>query len=78
MLCTEGTEDTDSTSTDAHDIDTILFHFYLWILRLSAIQEIMSDSLTHSVNNIGLRDASASKNLPILRCENQKKNVFGG
>ena len=53
-----GTEGTDSTSTDAYDSDTILSHFQFWILRLSAIPKKMTDS----VNNIGLRDASASKN----------------
>ena len=53
-----GTEGTDSTSTDAYDSGTILSYFHWWILRLSAIQKIMS----HLVNNIGLRDASASKN----------------
>ena len=52
------TEGTDSTSTDTYDIGTILSHFHWWILRLSAIQNKISDSL----NNIGLKDASASKN----------------
>ena len=52
-------EGTDSTSTDAHDFGTIPSHFNLWILRLSAISK---KELTDSVNNIGLRDASASKN----------------
>ena len=41
-----GNEGTDSTSTDAYDIDTILSHFHWWILRLSAIPKIISDSLT--------------------------------
>ena len=54
-----GNEGTDSTSTDAYDIGTILSHFHWWILRLSAIQK---KSLTDLVNNIGVRDASASKN----------------
>ena len=58
-----GTDGTDSTSTDAFDIGTILSHFHWWILRLSAIQKNY-DSLTHWLNNIGLRDASASKNPP--------------
>ena len=58
-----GTEGTDSTSTGAYDSGTILSHFHWWILRLSAIQKkSLTDLLTHSVNNIGLRDASASKN----------------
>ena len=56
-----GTDGTDSTSTDAFDIGTILSHFHWWILRLSAIQKNYH-SLTDSLNNIGLRDASASKN----------------
>ena len=57
-----GTEGTDSTSTDGNDIGTILSHFHWWILRLSAILEKwLTDSLTDSPNNIGLRDASASK-----------------
>ena len=33
-------------------------HFHWWILRLSSISK---KGLTHSPNNIGLRDASASK-----------------
>ena len=32
-------EGSDSTSTDAYDIGTILSHFHWWILRLSAIQK---------------------------------------
>ena len=51
---------TDSTSTDAYDIGTSLSHFHWWILRLSAIPK--KHGLTDWVNNIGLRDASASKN----------------
>ena len=61
-----GNEGTDSTSTDAYDIGTILSHFHWLILRLSSIQknyESLTHWLTDSVNNIGLRDASASKNL---------------
>ena len=50
-----------SDSTDAYDIGTILSHFHWWILRLSAIQKNYQ-SLTDWLNNIGLRDASASKN----------------
>ena len=68
-----GNEGTDSTSTDAYDSGTILSHFHWWIRRLSSIQKkSLTDWLTHSVNNIGLRDASASKNhreiriIPIL------------
>ena len=41
-----GTDGTDSTSTDAFDIGTILSHFHWWILRLSAIQK---KALTHSL-----------------------------
>ena len=48
-----------------NDVGTILSHFHWRILRLSAILE-KNHSLTHSLtdllNNIGLRDASASKN----------------
>ena len=62
--CT-GTEDTDSTSTDTYDIGTVLSHFHWWILRLSAIQKNY-ELLTDSVNNIGLRDASASKNATFM------------
>ena len=36
-----GTEGTDSTSTDAHDIGTILSQFHWWILRLSSQLEIV-------------------------------------
>ena len=64
-----GNEGTDSTSTDAYDIGTILSHFHWWILRLSAIPKKSTHSLTHSLtdslNNIGLRDASASKNVQL-------------
>ena len=57
-----GTEGTDSTSTDAYDSGTILSHFHWWILRSSAIpKKAHTHWLTHWVNNIGLRDASASK-----------------
>ena len=62
-------------STDAHDIGTILSHFH-WLT------DSLTDSLTHSVNNIGLRDASASKKGPdapsesTLQCGQQKKVVF--
>ena len=54
-----GTEGADSTCTDTYDIGTILSHFPWWILRLSAIQK--NQWLTHSLHNIGSRDASASK-----------------
>ena len=63
------TSGTDGTCTDIddsgimvldHDIGTILSHFHWWILRLSAISE-KKDRPTHLVNNIGLRDASTSK-----------------
>ena len=58
-------EGTDSTSTDTYDIGTIPYNFHWWILRLSAIQkkDWLTHSLTHSVNNMDLRDASASKNV---------------
>ena len=48
------------------NIDTISINFQWWILRLSAIHK---KSLTDSLNNIGSRDASASKNqLQVRHC----------
>ena len=77
-MCFDGTgtgnEGTDSTSIDAYDIGTILSHFHWWILRLSAIPK----KSTHWLNNIGLRDASASKNLDgdILGTKRVIKNIL--
>ena len=56
-MCFDGTgtgnEGTDSTSTDAYDSGTILSHFHWGYLQ---------SKKNHWLNNIGLRDASASKN----------------
>ena len=56
------TEGTDSTSTDAFDIGTILSHFTDGFWGYLQSEKIMTYWLTHSLNNIGLRYASASKN----------------
>ena len=54
------TEGTDSTSTDTYDIGTITFS----LIDSEVICNPKNyESLTYLLNNIGLRDASASKNL---------------
>ena len=56
----DGTEGTDSTSTDTYDIGTITFS--LMDSEVTCNPKKSTDSLTDSLNNMDLRDASASKN----------------
>ena len=55
----DGTEGTDSTSTDTYDIGTILS---LMDSKVTCNPKKSTDSLTDSLNNMDLRDTSASKN----------------
>ena len=56
-----GNEGTDSTSTGAYDSGTISFS--LMDSEVIYNPKKITHSLTYLVNNIGLRDASASKKL---------------
>ena len=56
-----GTEGTDSTSTDAYDSGTILYISFSLMDSEVICNPKNYQSLTHSVNNIGLRDASLKR-----------------